>query len=94
MEALRVHEKTHELDVLANPVLKKIFIDTQFQMENYTANQLAKEQARVRGEMEHHAYDEQARYLMDILDFELSKSACSFPASFYEKHNKAKNALK
>jgi len=94
MEALRLHEKTHELDVLANPVLKKIFIDTHFQQVNYTADQLAKEQARVRGEMEHHAYDEQARYLMDILDFELSKSACSFPASFYEKYNKAKNALK
>jgi len=94
MEALGVHEKTHELDVLANPVLKRIFIDTHFQQVNYTATQLAKEQARVRGEMEHHAYDEQARYLMDILDFELSKSACSFPASFYEKHNNAKNKLK
>jgi len=93
-EGLQIHEKTHELDTLANPVLKRIFTDAQYQLVNFTASQLAREQARVRGEMEHHAYDEQARYLMDILDFELSKSACSFPASFYEKYNKVKNALK
>jgi len=94
LDGLRVHEKTHELDTLANPVLKKIFTDTEYQLLNYTANQLAKKQAIIRGEMEHHAYDEQARYLMDTLDFELSKSGCGFPASFYEKYNKAKNALK
>lgn len=94
MAALQAHENIHQLDVLADPVLKKIYTDSQFQLANYTANELAKEQARIRGEMEHHAYDEQARYLMDILDAELSNSACNFPASFYLKHNKAKKALK
>jgi len=94
MEGLRIHEKTHELDVLANPVLRKIFVDTQYQMENYNANELAREQARVRGEMEYHAYDEQARYLMDILKQELSTSTCTFPAGFYEKYSRAQDALK
>ncbi len=94
-EGLRIHEKTHELDVLANPVLKRLFADTQYQMANFTANQLAKEQARVWGEMDYHAYDENARYLMDILQRELSGSmGCNLPPQFYSDLDKAINALK
>jgi hypothetical protein len=64
-------------------------------MQNYTANELAREQARVRGEMEHHAYDEYARYLMDILQLELSRSSgCSFDPGFYADLDRMLNALK
>jgi len=94
-EGLRIHEKTHELDVLANPELKRLYTDTLYQMQNFTANGLAREQARVRGEMEYHAYDEYARYLMDILQLELSQSTgCNFDPGFYVDLNRMLNALK
>jgi hypothetical protein len=94
-EGLRIHEKTHELDVLANPNLKRLFTDTQYQLAHFTANELDREQARVWGEMDRHAYDENARYLMDILQMELSQSTgCSLPAQFYLELNRALDALK
>lgn len=94
-EGLRVHEKTHELDVLADPILKKLFTDTQYQMENYNANELAKEQALQWGKLDYHAYDENARFLMDILQKELSQSmGCDLSPQFYSDLDKAIDALK
>jgi hypothetical protein len=94
-EGLRIHEKTHELDVLANPDLKRLFTDTQYQLANFTANELARAQARAWGEMDRHAYDENARYLMDILQMELSQSTgCDLPPNFYVDLDKALEALK
>ncbi len=94
-EGLRIHEKTHELEVLANPYLKRLFTDTQYQLENFTANELAREQARAWGEMDRHAYDENARYLMDILQMELSQSTgCNLPPKFHLDLEKALEALK
>jgi hypothetical protein len=94
-EGLRIHEKTHELDVLANPDLKRLFTDTQYQLENFTANELAREQAKAWGEMDRHAYDENARYLMDILQMELSQSTgCNLPPKFYVDLDRALEALK
>jgi hypothetical protein len=95
MEGLRIHEKTHQLDALADPNIKRLFTDTQYQMEHYTANELGGVQAQVQGDLDYHAYDENARYLMDILQMELSRSTgCSFPPEFYMNLNKALDALK
>ncbi|MGA7826608.1 MAG: hypothetical protein WCA04_03050 [Geobacteraceae bacterium] len=96
MEGLRIHEKTHELDVLADPDLKRLFTDTLYQAEKYnnTANDVAKAQAQAWGEMDRHAYDENARYLMDILQLELSRSqGCSLSPGFYSDLDKALQAL-
>ena len=90
-----ISKKTHELDVLANPNLKRLFTDTQYQIEKFTANELAKEQALAWGEMDRHAYDENARYLMDILQMELSRSTgCNLAPKFYVEFERALDALK
>jgi len=93
-EALRVHEKTHELDVLKTPSYKKVNCDLDYRSVT-SASKLASEEVAILGDLEYHAYDEQARYLMDILQRELSQSSgCNLPASFYVDLNKAINALK
>jgi hypothetical protein len=95
MDGLRAHEKIHKADIEANPDLRRLFTDTLYQQQNYTANQLDRAQAQATGELEVHAYDENARYLMDILDRELNQGLpCDLPSSFYVDLQRAKDALK
>ncbi len=90
-EALEVHEKTHFYDFDAAPELKKLFCNPELYGD---ANWVDREQAKKLGELESRAYSEQARYLVDIIEEQLSKHyECQFSMDFFVKLNQVKGDL-
>ncbi|MFO7784887.1 MAG: hypothetical protein ACQET7_07520 [Thermodesulfobacteriota bacterium] len=91
-EALEVHEKTHFEDFVEDSNLKKLFCNPELYGD---ANWVDREQAKKLGELEYRAYSEQARYLVDIIEEQLSKHyECQFSMGFFVKLNQARGDLK
>ena len=91
-EALEIHEYTHQSDAADDPNLKKLFCRPELYAN---ANWVDKEQAKALARLEYHAYTEQARYLIDIIEAQLSGNiACQFSPSFYVNLQEALHDLK
>ncbi|MFA6093302.1 MAG: hypothetical protein WCU88_10285 [Elusimicrobiota bacterium] len=88
--ALDAHEQTHVEDIQADPSIKPLFCNTQYQMEHYpSASDLDRQQAKVRAKLDGHAYNEQAKHARDSLEEELSSSACGFGPGFFTRMQEA-----
>jgi hypothetical protein len=84
-EALDAHESTHQDDVESDPHLFKLSCNTVYRADNYPSNAAAdRAEARAWGEMDVHAYNEQAKVMREIIERELNLSTgCPFEAGFY-----------
>jgi hypothetical protein len=84
-EALDAHESTHQDDVGSDAHLYKLSCNTGYRADNYPSNAAAdRAEAQAWGEMDVHAYNEQAKVMSEIIQRELNlSSGCPFEASFY-----------
>jgi len=84
-DGLHVHEDTHHNDVQGDPEFKKLSCDTNYRLSSYPdINQWYKEEALGWSELEYNAYNEQAKFLRDAINEQLSlSSGCPFEAQFY-----------
>ncbi len=90
-EAIRVHEKTHVAYLLANPA-KRDRLNTE--SGSAPAKQLGLDQAEITSEMEYRAYNEQAKYLYELIEQQLNNTTgCPFSAEFYDTLNQLGNAI-
>lgn len=94
-EALNAHETTHQDDVEGNPHLFKLSCNTVYRADNFPNNEAAdRAEAQAWGEMDVHAYDEQARAMREIIEQELNNSTgCPFEAQFYLRLQAADNRI-
>jgi hypothetical protein len=84
-EALDAHESTHHDDVESDSHLYKLSCNTVYRADNYPSNAAAdRAEAQAWGEMDVHAYNEQAKVMREIIERELNlSSGCPLEASFY-----------
>ena len=84
-EGLKAHEKTHREDAQNDPSIQKLFCDSTYQMQHYrTIKDLERAQSETYAQLDYHAYDEQARYLKDLIEQQLREGGgCRFDPNFF-----------
>ncbi|MCE5193945.1 MAG: hypothetical protein LLF28_00565 [Nitrospiraceae bacterium] len=90
-KGLEIHEQIHDSDIQNNPKIRQLFCDTQYQLENFPdVNFWERLLAKTYAKMDYDAYNEQAKYLRDIIQEQLSGNVdCTFKPEFFSEFQEA-----
>jgi hypothetical protein len=91
-EAIRIHEKTHVAYLVANPQDRKTLITESGTAVD--ANKVDRDKARITSQMEYRAYNERAKYLLELIEQQINSTAgCPFSLEFYDEIEKLTKAI-
>jgi hypothetical protein len=91
-EAIRIHENAHVAYLRANPQDRKTLITQGGTVDD--ANKLDRDKAKITSQMEYRAYNERAKYLLELIEQQLnSTTGCPFNLEFYNEILKLTEAI-